>query len=207
MMRGTDLAHHEHIELCAEWLCDLECDGHATTRQRKHDGVAEIGIEQQRGESTPSVPPVLEPHGCLLNGRVARHPSTHRRRRCVGSWSSNAQVMFEVVGLAGIAPAQNWTRAMQNHLQAAGRPVQHTAGAAEPAGSHDHSFMSVYEPDPGELGRLRRELRAWLSPLGYRSVDVADVVLATSEAAANAIEHGASPDGFGVSVVGTVADR
>jgi len=91
--------------------------------------------------------------------------------------------------------------------QEAGWLVQRTGGVAESAGSCDSSFAAAYESDPGELLRLRRDLRAWLSPLGYRSVDVADVVLATSEAVANAIEHGVSPDGLGVTVEGTIEDR
>jgi anti-sigma regulatory factor (Ser/Thr protein kinase) len=44
--------------------------------------------------------------------------------------------------------------------------------------------------DPGELGELRRRLRAWLDARGVRPPDREDAVLAASEACNNAIEHG-----------------
>jgi serine/threonine-protein kinase RsbW len=68
------------------------------------------------------------------------------------------------------------------------------------------SSLAAFLPArPEELGRLRTQLRAWLAALGCGRDATADIVLATSEAAANAIEHGSGTE-RGVSVVGRVVD-
>lgn len=55
-----------------------------------------------------------------------------------------------------------------------------------------HRFEYRLEPNPRELGPMRRALAAWLGDRGAR--DIAGVVLAVDEAAANSIEHaGVSP--------------
>jgi PAS domain S-box-containing protein len=51
------------------------------------------------------------------------------------------------------------------------------------------SFVRVFPPLTAELGGLRAELRSWLRPLGAAPEDVADILLAVSEASANAMEH------------------
>ncbi len=68
-------------------------------------------------------------------------------------------------------------------------------------GGERREFVRLSWPRvPHSLARLRAELRAWLSPLGF-PVDVADdIVLAANEAAANVIDH-AYP---ATSTVGTV---
>ena len=47
--------------------------------------------------------------------------------------------------------------------------------------------------EPGALAGLRRQLGAWLTQTGIHEEDAYDVVLATCEAAANAIEHAYGP--------------
>lgn len=45
---------------------------------------------------------------------------------------------------------------------------------------------------------IRRELGAWLAPLALADEEIADVVLAVDEAAANAVRHAYGPDESGV---------
>jgi serine/threonine-protein kinase RsbW len=66
------------------------------------------------------------------------------------------------------------------------------------------SFAAFFPPMPHELTRLRKQLRTWLDSVGCDPDLIADIVLATSEAASNAIEHGAAETQRGVSIVGRV---
>jgi serine/threonine-protein kinase RsbW len=52
--------------------------------------------------------------------------------------------------------------------------------------------------DPHQLAVIRRELSGWLAPLALTEMEVADVVLAVDEAAANAVRHAYGPDEAGV---------
>jgi serine/threonine-protein kinase RsbW len=52
--------------------------------------------------------------------------------------------------------------------------------------------------DPQQLAVIRRELSGWLAPLALTEMEVADVVLAVDEAAANAVRHAYGPDEAGV---------
>ena len=52
--------------------------------------------------------------------------------------------------------------------------------------------------DPEQLVLIRRELSSWLAPLALTEVEIADVVLAVDEAAANAVRHAYGPDETGV---------
>jgi serine/threonine-protein kinase RsbW len=52
--------------------------------------------------------------------------------------------------------------------------------------------------DPEQLVVIRRELSGWLAPLALTEEEVADVVLAVDEAAANAVRHAYGPDESGV---------
>ena len=65
-----------------------------------------------------------------------------------------------------------------------------------------NSFAAFLPPVLVELSRLRAQIRTWLLSVGCDDEVTADIVLATSEAAANAIEHGACETQRGVSVVG-----
>jgi serine phosphatase RsbU (regulator of sigma subunit)/CheY-like chemotaxis protein/anti-sigma regulatory factor (Ser/Thr protein kinase) len=47
--------------------------------------------------------------------------------------------------------------------------------------------------EPSALRGLRRELAAWLETVGAEAAEIEDLVLATSEAAANAVEHAYGP--------------
>ncbi|GAA1230506.1 ATP-binding protein [Pseudonocardia alaniniphila] len=51
--------------------------------------------------------------------------------------------------------------------------------------------------DPDQLVLIRRELGSWLAPLALTEDEVADVVLAVDEAAANAVRHAYGPDESG----------
>jgi serine/threonine-protein kinase RsbW len=51
--------------------------------------------------------------------------------------------------------------------------------------------------DSEQLAVIRRELSAWLAPLGLTSEETADVVLAVDEAAANAVRHAYGPEEAG----------
>ena len=52
------------------------------------------------------------------------------------------------------------------------------------------SFLQMIPPDVARLASLRRALSDWLERSGVADPPRADLVLATHEAAANAIEHG-----------------
>ena len=52
--------------------------------------------------------------------------------------------------------------------------------------------------DPQQLAVIRRELSGWLAPLALTEMEVADVVLAVDEAAANAVRHAYGSDEAGV---------
>jgi serine/threonine-protein kinase RsbW len=54
------------------------------------------------------------------------------------------------------------------------------------------TFQITLAPDLSLLQPLRHSLRAWLEEVGVAGPPLSDVVLATHEAAANAIEHAAS---------------
>ena len=56
-------------------------------------------------------------------------------------------------------------------------------------------FLFRLPPDLRVLGELRRELARWLKQIGVGDAALTDIVLATHEAAANAIEH--SEEAFG----------
>jgi serine/threonine-protein kinase RsbW len=49
-----------------------------------------------------------------------------------------------------------------------------------------------------QLAVIRRELSAWLAPLGLSDEETADVVLAVDEAVANAVRHAYGPEEVGV---------
>ena len=52
--------------------------------------------------------------------------------------------------------------------------------------------------DPAQLTVIRHELARWLAPLSLSEEEVADVVLAVDEAAANAVRHAYGPDEAGI---------
>jgi anti-sigma regulatory factor (Ser/Thr protein kinase) len=52
--------------------------------------------------------------------------------------------------------------------------------------------------DPAQLSVIRRELAGWLAPLALSEDEVAGVVLAVDEAAANAVRHAYGPGQSGV---------
>jgi anti-anti-sigma factor len=68
------------------------------------------------------------------------------------------------------------------------------------------AFALTLPAEAAELATLRAGLRAWLAEVGAEAEEVADIVLACDEAAANAVEHaylaGTSRD---MTVVGSVA--
>ncbi len=55
-------------------------------------------------------------------------------------------------------------------------------------------FSRRIAPDLSELSAVRHELAAWLAARGVAGPTTEDLVLATSEALANAAEHGSGPD-------------
>jgi anti-sigma regulatory factor (Ser/Thr protein kinase) len=47
--------------------------------------------------------------------------------------------------------------------------------------------------EPAVLAKLRRTLRQWLEELGGQEIEIYDVLVAVTEAAANAVEHAYGP--------------
>ena len=66
-------------------------------------------------------------------------------------------------------------------------------------------FLQLILPDVARLTPLRRALSDWLERSGVADPPRADLVLATHEAAANAIEHGNPEQSFAVR--GEIVDR
>lgn len=66
-------------------------------------------------------------------------------------------------------------------------------------------FRQTILPDVGRLAPLRRALSTWLEGVGVADPPRADLVLATHEAAANAIEHGNPRQPF--AVTGEIVDQ
>lgn len=81
----------------------------------------------------------------------------------------------------------------------------------------DRLFVHELRASPSELAGLRRELADWLATIGVSAPTAWAIVLAASEAAANAVEHGYGCDGRGrilvtachegAEIALTVADR
>ena len=59
-------------------------------------------------------------------------------------------------------------------------------------------FSHAFRARPSELAPLRQRLGAWLDAQNVDPEAQRGVVLAVSEAAANAVEHGHGSDGLGV---------
>ncbi|AXB47337.1 ATP-binding protein [Amycolatopsis albispora] len=55
---------------------------------------------------------------------------------------------------------------------------------------NQRAFSDTLPADPAALAPARHALRAWLTTAGLPEEDVQDVLVATGEACANAIEHG-----------------
>lgn len=68
----------------------------------------------------------------------------------------------------------------------------------ENAPGHIEFVHRRWPADPEQLVVIRRELSGWLAPLALTDVEMADVVLAVDEAAANAVRHAYGPDESGV---------
>ena len=89
----------------------------------------------------------------------------------------------------------------------------------EGAASDDIALLALHCPvlserlrlelpgDPAELAAMRLLLRRWLRHADGTPQDVADILTATGEAAANAIEHAGAPARSSLEIVGMVAGR
>src|ERR687894_686106 len=87
----------------------------------------------------------------------------------------------------------------------------------EGAASDDIALLALHSPvlserfrlelpgDPAELVSMRSLLRRWLRHAEGTPQDVAEILTATGEAAANAIEHAGAPAQSPLEIVGTVA--
>lgn len=66
------------------------------------------------------------------------------------------------------------------------------------ASGHIEFVHRSWPADPDQLVLIRRELGGWLAPLALTEEEVADVVLAVDEAAANAVRHAYGHEDAGV---------
>jgi anti-sigma regulatory factor (Ser/Thr protein kinase) len=78
-----------------------------------------------------------------------------------------------------------------------GRHVPDNGRGTEASGRVEFVHRS-WPADPAQLSVIRRELAGWLAPLALTDDEVAGVVLAVDEAAANAVRHAYGPGGSGV---------
>lgn len=66
------------------------------------------------------------------------------------------------------------------------------------APGHIEFLHRSWPADPEQLSVIRHELAGWLGPLRLTDDEMADVVLAVDEAAANAVRHAYGPEESGV---------
>ena len=72
------------------------------------------------------------------------------------------------------------------------------SGMEQDVPGHVEFVHRSWPADPEQLVVIRRELGGWLAPLALTEDEIADVVLAVDEAAANAVRHAYGPDESGV---------
>jgi anti-sigma regulatory factor (Ser/Thr protein kinase) len=70
--------------------------------------------------------------------------------------------------------------------------------SSRPAPGRIEFVHRSWPADPHQLAVIRRELSGWLAPLDLTEMEIADVVLAVDEAAANAVRHAYGSDEAGV---------
>jgi PAS domain S-box-containing protein len=172
----------------------IECAlaGHPPPMVRGRDGVRELVVPTgpplgvQRMRYTSEEVPLLVDESLLVytDGLIERRGESldrglERLRAVVGEGPEDVEPFASyVLGrlLHGAAPADDVA-------------IVAIRVARDPA----HLHMS-FGPDVSELRALRELLRRWARNVGLDDATADDVVLVTSEAAANAIEHARSPD-------------
>lgn len=75
--------------------------------------------------------------------------------------------------------------------------VERTCMQSPHTSGHIEFVHRRWPADPEQLVLIRRELHTWLAPLALTGEEIADVVLAVDEAAANAVRHAYDEDESG----------
>jgi anti-sigma regulatory factor (Ser/Thr protein kinase) len=98
----------------------------------------------------------------------------------------NIEVLRELMAETQTVTAEQLLASVGERIGSPGDDVALVVARIEPALSFELELAAA----PGSLPGVRRRLRAWLARRGLDDESAADVVLATSEALNNAIEHG-----------------
>ena len=178
------------------------CAGHPPPLVVRADGGAEF-LEDGRSPLLCALPPGSV--GPRAEGRHELAPGdrlllfsdglVERRRE-----SLDAGLRRLVDAVAGAGTGERWPDELLARM---------LAGAGAGAGDDDVALLAAaYAPvlrvrlpaRAERLSGLRRDLRGWLAAVGASADDIADVLLACGEAAANAVEHGFA-DGAGALTV------
>jgi anti-sigma regulatory factor (Ser/Thr protein kinase) len=91
--------------------------------------------------------------------------------------------------------------------KAAGRPRRDDIALLALQATEPRAFELRLEADPARLGVLRRRLEDFLSANGVPEADIFDVIVAVSEAAANAVEHPVAPAEPVITITAAVDDE
>jgi serine/threonine-protein kinase RsbW len=124
--------------------------------------------------------------------------------------------LADVLGALGDQPIEEIADGLLALLDPSGRRDDTAVVCARvPAPGAAHRTIRV-AAEPAQLATLRRELRTWLSGRGVDDAVIADVLVAVTEAASNAMEHAYGNDDtrtvvveglVGADLVLTVRDR
>ena len=74
VLRGTQLAHHDHVERRPQLPCDLRRDSHSAPGQADDDGPAPPEVGQPQRELTPGVDAIAEDHDRTPRARTPSWP-------------------------------------------------------------------------------------------------------------------------------------
>ncbi len=164
-------------------------------------------------EGPRSVPLGVQPFPCYQQASARTRPGTTVLLYTDGLVERPGELLDD--GLARLAAALQGADGAPDRLL---DDVLETL-VPEGAASDDIALLALHSPklserfrlelpgDPAELAAMRSLLRRWIRHAGGTPRDVAEILSATGEAAANAIEHAGAPAQTPLEIVGTVAGR
>jgi anti-sigma regulatory factor (Ser/Thr protein kinase) len=114
------------------------------------------------------------------------------------------RLVVESEAAAGVAPEELLDRLLGALVPAGGARDDVAALAVQLTPLTADRLALRLPADPAVLSSLRRTLRRWLEGLGATEIEVYDVLVAVTEAAANAVEHAYGPGDASFDVEATV---
>jgi GAF domain-containing protein/anti-sigma regulatory factor (Ser/Thr protein kinase) len=117
------------------------------------------------------------------------------------------RLVVEAGAVAGAAPEALLDRLLHALLPEGGAQDDVAALAVQLTPVGDDRLALRLPADPPVLSPLRRTLRRWLEALGATEVEAYDVLVAVTEAAANAVEHAYGPGDASFDVEASVSEE